>query len=93
MEDSFHFVMKCSRVRNERRAMNDEIKAIVQEKDYFQWSQKTPKQKWVFLLGDGPLVHDETDANLQWGKIETTFYHFLTTAYKARREYLKSQED
>ena len=93
VEDSFHFVMKCSRVRNERRAMNDEIKAIVQEKDYFQWSQKTPKRKWVFLLGDGPPVHDEADANLQWGKIETTFYHFLTTAYKARREYLKSQED
>ena len=93
VEDSFHFVMKCPRFRNERRAMNDEIKSTVQGKDYYDWIRKKPDEKWAFLLGDGPPVHEETDANLQWGKIETTFYHFLTAAYKARREYLKSQED
>ena len=70
-----------------------EIKSTVQGKDYYDWIRKKPDEKWAFLLGDGPPVHEETDANLQWGKIETTFYHFLTTAYKARREYLKSQED
>ena len=93
VEDSLHFVMKCPRFRNERRAMNDEIKSTVQGKDYYGWIRKKPDEKWAFLLGDGPPVHEETDANLQWGKIETTFYHFLTAAYKARREYLKSQED
>ena len=92
VEDSFHFVMKCSRVRHERRVMNKEIKSTIRDKDYFGWNRMNPKQKWAFLLGDGPPVHDETDVNLQWGKIETTFYHFLTTAYKARREYLKSHE-
>ena len=70
-----------------------EIKSTVQGKDYYDWIRKKPDEKWAFLLGDGPPVHEETDANLQWGKIETTFYHFLTAAYKARREYLKSQED
>ena len=92
VEDSFHFVMKCSRVRHERRVMNKEIESTIRDKDYFGWNRMNPKQKWAFLLGDGPPVHDETDVNLQWGKIETTFYHFLTTAYKARREYLKSHE-
>ena len=84
--------MKCSRVRHERRVMNKEIESTIRDKDYFGWNRMNPKQKWAFLLGDGPPVHDETDVNLQWGKIETTFYHFLTTAYKARREYLKSHE-
>ena len=91
VEDSFHFVMRCPRFATQRQQMTSEINRVLNEtSDFHGWRGMSARQKWAFLLGDGPEVHDDPRANLQWGKMETTFYHFLTQAYKARRAYLKS---
>ena len=58
--------------------------------DFCGWRKMNERQKWVFLLGDGPPVHENPRANLQWGRIETALYHFLMCAYKARRTHLKT---
>ena len=56
--------------------------------DFYGWRNMNEKQKWVFLLGDGPPVHEIPRANQQWGRIETALYHYLMCAYKARRAHL-----
>ena len=93
IEDSYHFVMKCPLFAQERQQFMQEIKAdIVASKDYYNWQRKTMhmRQKWEFLLGDGPSVQESSRANRQWGKMETSLYHYLATTYKKRRDHLKS---
>ena len=91
VEDSYHFVMQCPRFQPERRQMMSEIdNAINETRDFYGWRRMNAKRKWTFLLGDGPPVPDNPRANLQWGRIETTLYHFLSRVYKARRDFLKS---
>ena len=71
--------------------MMSEIDRVINEtRDFYGWRRMNARQKWVFLLGDGPAMQHDPRANLQWGKMETTLYYFLTQAYKARRAYLKN---
>ena len=91
VEDSFHFVMQCPRFQLQRQQMMSEIDRTIRgEGDLHKWRRMNQREKWEFLLGDGPPVHADSRVNLQWGKIETTLYHFLSNAYKARRAFLKT---
>lgn len=91
VEDSWHFTMRCPRFKAERLQMMNEISDTIEEsQDYFKWNKMNMTQKWKFLLGDGPPVHDTPAANRQWGRIEISLYRFLVTAYKARRQYVQS---
>ena len=91
VEDSFHFVMRCARFQTQRQQMMNEIeRAITGTTDFYRWRKMNVKERWAFLLGDGPPVHDNPRANQQWGRMETALYHFLSCAYKARRAFLKS---
>ena len=83
--------MQCPKFTAGRRRMMSEItKAIRESKDYFKWNKMSTYQKWKFLLGDGPPVHETPAANRQWGKIETSLYHFLAIEYKERRKFMQS---
>ena len=70
--------------------MSEIDRTIRGEGDLHKWRRMNQREKWEFLLGDGPPVHADSRVNLQWGKIETTLYHFLSNAYKARRAFLKT---
>ena len=70
--------------------MNEIHVAIAESEDFYKWRRRNLRTKWALLLGDGPPVHDDPRANRQWGEMETSLYHFLTTAYKARRAFLKT---
>ena len=58
--------------------------------DFHGWRRMNSRRRWEFLLGDGPPVHDDAHVNQQWGRMETSLYHFLTTAYKALRAHLRA---
>ena len=92
IEDSYHFVMRCPRFRPERRQMMTEIENAIGVHDHHKWRRMNLREKWRFLLGDGPPVHEDSNVNLQWGKIETSLYHFLSVAYRARRAFVKTSE-
>ena len=70
--------------------MMAEIEAAISESDWNRWRRMNSRRRWEFLLGDGPPVHDDMRVNQQWGRMETSLYHFLTTAYKARRVHLRA---
>ena len=70
--------------------MMSEIDDAIGARDYHKWRRMTSRQRWRFLLGDGPPVCESSRANLQWGKIETSLYHFLSVAYKARRVFVQA---
>ena len=90
VEDSFHFVMRCPHVDEQRQQMEREIERAIRRggKDCFGWRKMSERERWMFILGDGPEV-SSSRANKQWGTVETHVYNFLAAAYKARQAYLK----
>ena len=90
VEDSFHFVFECPLFDEPRARFRDKLASITRCVDPFHLRRMSDREKIQFLLGDGPAPSDITNINLQWGNIETQFYHYLATAYKERRRFLKS---
>ena len=89
IECSFHYLMRCPLHSRARAQFFATIDATVRSsRDHFGWLRMSPMERWRFLLGDGPPVSHDPEANLQWGFIETQLYHYLTCTYKARRAHL-----
>ena len=90
VETSYHFIFQCSLYSDARKRLFSDIDDLTRHTDPFQLRRMDDNAKLAFLLGDGPEASVHDYVNLQWGRIETLFYHFLASAYKARRQHLRT---
>ena len=89
-ETPYHFIFDCLAYSEIRHTMYDAIDTITRDRDVFSWRTMSWEHRELFLLSDGPPVSDH-ESNLQWVRIETCFYYFLTKAIALRRAQADSE--